>query len=135
MPKVKCNHCKEYIDREDAYRTSLQSFCDLEHYKASLKKEKKPAKKKKDWDKISELVKKLDGYRCRVCSTKKNLHVHHIHYRSEMIENEDSFENLITLCLEHHDLVHSDKEYYQPECLRVRKSGSMLARIKIKVEE
>lgn len=52
-----------------------------------------------------------DG-RCRYCGTVDNLHVHHIVYRSQGGGDEDT--NLITLCLVHHDRVHSNKAVWQP---------------------
>lgn len=53
-----------------------------------------------------------DGRRCRFCNTKENLHLHHIVYRSQGGPDEDW--NLITLCLEHHDKVHSSKRTWMP---------------------
>lgn len=50
--------------------------------------------------------------RCRYCGTTRNLHVHHIVYRSQGGGNEPT--NLITLCVAHHGLVHSDKVLWQP---------------------
>jgi hypothetical protein len=43
------------------------------------------------------------------------LHEHHIHYRSEGVDH--SVDNLLVLCHEHHELVHSDKRRWQPVCL------------------
>lgn len=50
--------------------------------------------------------------RCRFCGTTQDLHVHHIVYRSG--GGGDEATNLITLCLRHHALVHSDKRRWQP---------------------
>jgi 5-methylcytosine-specific restriction endonuclease McrA len=52
-----------------------------------------------------------DG-RCRYCGTRNNLHAHHIEYRSQ--GGSDDLHNLIALCFEHHDLVHTDKGLWQP---------------------
>jgi 5-methylcytosine-specific restriction endonuclease McrA len=49
---------------------------------------------------------------CRLCGIERNLHVHHINYRSQ--GGNDDPHNLIVLCLEHHDLVHSNKHQWQP---------------------
>lgn len=52
-----------------------------------------------------------DRSRCRYCGSNGH-HVHHICYRSEGIDHQPH--NLITLCREHHDLVHSNKRVYKP---------------------
>ena len=50
--------------------------------------------------------------RCRYCGTVRNLHVHHIDYRSQ--GGTHDLHNLIVLCKRHHDLVHTDKGVWQP---------------------
>lgn len=55
-----------------------------------------------------------DNWSCRHCGTDRGLHVHHIVYRSQGGTHDQS--NLITLCHEHHALVHSDKRRWQPVC-------------------
>jgi 5-methylcytosine-specific restriction endonuclease McrA len=135
MPKVKCKLCKTSLERDEAYRTSLQSFCSIDHYKeyfSTLQKKSKPSVDN-EWLKIRKIIIKLDGGRCRVCGTRYNLHVHHIKYRGEPGGTDDEG-NLITLCLAHHELVHTDKKKYQPRCLAIvekRKLGDALSRIKI----
>jgi 5-methylcytosine-specific restriction endonuclease McrA len=62
----------------------------------------------RDW---KETVLERDQ-RCRYCGTRRNLHVHHIDYKSQGGNND--LHNLIALCVEHHDLVHSDKGLWQP---------------------
>lgn len=49
---------------------------------------------------------------CRLCGTTKNMHCHHIVYRSEGGTADER--NLVTLCQTHHDLAHSNKRRYQP---------------------
>jgi 5-methylcytosine-specific restriction endonuclease McrA len=49
---------------------------------------------------------------CRYCGVRVGLHVHHIAYRSEGVDHSET--NLIALCARHHDLMHSDKGYWQP---------------------
>lgn len=60
-------------------------------------------------------VRDRDRHRCRFCGRTDALHEHHIHYRSEGVDHRP--DNLIVLCLEHHDLVHSNKDRWQPVCL------------------
>jgi 5-methylcytosine-specific restriction endonuclease McrA len=49
---------------------------------------------------------------CRVCGTTRDLHCHHITYRSEGGTNDER--NLVTVCQKDHDRVHSNKRLYQP---------------------
>jgi hypothetical protein len=52
-----------------------------------------------------------DKARCRFCGTPAAT-VHHVLYRSQGGTHVE--ENLIVLCQEHHDLMHSNKKYWQP---------------------
>ena len=45
-----------------------------------------------------------DGWRCRNCEYRNNLHVHHCIYRSQ--GGPDESWNLLTLCAQCHDAVH-----------------------------
>lgn len=49
---------------------------------------------------------KRDGWRCRNCKSRCNLHVHHIIFRSA--EGPDEDWNLCTLCSSCHDGIHKD---------------------------
>jgi 5-methylcytosine-specific restriction endonuclease McrA len=46
-----------------------------------------------------------DGWRCQVCGSRANLQMHHTLLRSQ--SGDDIEENLITLCWECHDQIHS----------------------------
>jgi 5-methylcytosine-specific restriction endonuclease McrA len=50
-----------------------------------------------------------DGWRCRKCGYRQALHCHHIIFRSDM--GEDVSWNLVTLCSDCHDLIHSGEIY------------------------
>jgi 5-methylcytosine-specific restriction endonuclease McrA len=80
------------------------------------KGDKKPKKPKKAGPNPALLakVKELDGFRCRFCGRVDSLHVHHIVYRSQGGTHDEA--NLITLCVQHHELVHSNKTLYAPIC-------------------
>ncbi len=52
-----------------------------------------------------------DRGKCRFCGGPSQ-HVHHIRYRSQ--GNDHQVHNLISLCRQHHDLVHSNKHRWQP---------------------
>jgi len=45
-----------------------------------------------------------DGYKCRSCRSRNNLHVHHLQYRSQ--GGPDAAWNLIALCNGCHDAIH-----------------------------
>lgn len=54
-----------------------------------------------------------DAHRCRVCGITNGMYnLHHILYRSQ--GGPHTKENLITLCRRCHDLVHSNKSFWQP---------------------
>lgn len=55
-----------------------------------------------------------DDGRCRLCGSYKNLHLHHIIYRSENKMLINDINNCIMLCINCHNLVHSNKIKYQP---------------------
>ncbi len=59
--------------------------------------------------------------RCAFCCTTRNLHYHHIYYRSERKDLIDEPSNGIMLCEECHRLVHSNKRKYQPILLELKK--------------
>ena len=52
-----------------------------------------------------------DGWKCRRCRLRNNLHVHHIIFRSEL--GKDVSWNLITLCGDCHTLVHAYKLFIE----------------------
>lgn len=120
--KVRCalKSCKKYVPREEAYRVGIQSFCDQQHYVEYGNTPSKTVKKKKADipDELRDLVYELDGYQCRFCRSRSNLHLHHVFYRSEGGLHEQS--NLLTLCMDcHNPIVHADKKRWQPLCLGV----------------
>ncbi|HVL40253.1 MAG TPA: HNH endonuclease [Fimbriimonadaceae bacterium] len=122
--RIRCSVCRQYILHEEAFRRSLGSVCSSEclnelyarrrarHGKrgAKLKARKSP---KSDWQAVRSEILKRDGHACRWCGrTGDWLEVHHIAYRSE--GGPDEAANLITLCDEHHEIVHSNKRLYKP---------------------
>ncbi|HET7440931.1 MAG TPA: HNH endonuclease [Terriglobales bacterium] len=54
-----------------------------------------------------------DGWRCQQCGSRTNLQVHHILLRSR--SGDDAEENLITLCSECHDQIHSAQSRSQKD--------------------
>lgn len=72
-----------------------------------------------------EKVKERDGGRCRFCQRPWNLHLHHVRYRSESLPPEilHAETNLVTLCVECHETVHSDKRRWQEVLLVMLRLG------------
>lgn len=56
------------------------------------------------YDQLRQQVLRRDGWRCQCCGTRSNLAVHHKELRSQ--GGDDSEENLITLCVACHSLLH-----------------------------
>ena len=56
---------------------------------------------------------------CAMCGS-RNVHIHHIVYRSHCGMNIK--ENLIPLCKQHHDLVHTNEQYYVEYLLDLNRS-------------
>lgn len=73
-------------------------------YKRYLKSDK--------WDTIRNAIIERDNYRCAICSSRDNLHVHHLTY--ENVGNEKD-EELITLCKGCHfkkiDQIEKDRDF------------------------
>jgi 5-methylcytosine-specific restriction endonuclease McrA len=59
----------------------------------------------KAYGQLCRQVLRRDGWRCQTCGSMTNLQVHHIELRSQ--SGADAEENLITLCSDCHDRIHS----------------------------
>lgn len=159
MANVKCSFCGAYVDRDEAVRTGLQSFCNDDCRRGKAKDyqlaRKAPAatgkipKKHKMPDGLAEEILAADGHRCRLCGVPgsaltppEKVDVHHIIYRSEKgrhgPEGPHVRNNLISLCTKCHIRVHSDKKHFQPACQAVadlrEKTGDKDARVMFYVE-
>lgn len=62
-----------------------------------------------DYKVLCRWVLDRDRWKCRRCGYRQALHIHHIIYRSQM--GVDESWNLITVCNECHDAIHSGKLY------------------------
>lgn len=123
MPKVACSVCKRRVDRDSLYRSSgMSKVCSEDCYRLSFiheRKEPSPSKPKKTPKRseptsaVRQKVMERDDCRCRYCGVPTNV-LHHVHYRSEKTPDPHDEKNLIALCPHHHDMVHSDKRYWQP---------------------
>jgi 5-methylcytosine-specific restriction endonuclease McrA len=58
-----------------------------------------------EYQALCQSVMTRDGWKCRSCKYRDNLHVHHIQYRSH--QGPDESWNLITLCNQCHDATHA----------------------------
>lgn len=129
MSKRRCKYCREYFDRSEMIIRGMSAYCSNEHLTAGINfvKHKSSFSTERNADSAGpdrELVKELDGNRCRYCGKRSwNLIVHHIHYRSEAATAPwlHSPHNLITLCNEpcHLNIVHGNKRLYKPLCLQI----------------
>jgi 5-methylcytosine-specific restriction endonuclease McrA len=65
-----------------------------------------------------------DGWRCQICGSSSNLHVHHIMRRSSLVNDEE--ENLITLCASCHCAAHGQlrEGHYPKKILRALQAAS-----------
>lgn len=70
---------------------------------------------------IRRQVADRDEGRCRFCGTAVSVQAHHIVYRSQ--GGKHLLDNLISLCLEHHALVHSNKRLWMPLLLATLEFG------------
>lgn len=69
---------------------------------------------KRDYDKyalLKLLVLKRDGFKCKKCGRRDTLHVHHVEFRSQ--GGADSMDNLVTLCFQCHEKVHTREVRYE----------------------
>lgn len=55
---------------------------------------------------------RIDNYSCAFCDSYRNLHVHHLTYKT--LWNEDAGRDLVTLCRECHVMLHNYMEDYKP---------------------
>ena len=121
MPKVRCSNCKKRVDRSSLYRTQgLVKVCSPECFRgmnqsaqvSRSESTRKSAKKSAIPKGLRQEIYRRDRMRCRFCGSPSGGHVHHIAYRSEGGPHENW--NLVVLCEEHHGIVHSNKDRYQP---------------------
>ena len=65
-----------------------------------------------DYAELRERILRRDRWQCQFCGSRTNLEVHHQQFRSHSGEDEE--ENLITLCINCHSVIHTnggDGEY------------------------
>lgn len=67
-----------------------------------------------------EYIKNLFKGKCGLCG-RQGQHIHHIIYKSEDRSKIDDVDNLVLLCMDCHQKVHSNKKYWQPRLQTIRK--------------
>ncbi len=56
------------------------------------------------YDELRKQVLQRDGWKCQICGSGQNLHVHHKQLRSQQGDDDDA--NLIALCASCHEAMH-----------------------------
>jgi 5-methylcytosine-specific restriction endonuclease McrA len=70
-------------------------------------RQKRPrlALNREEYGQLKTDVLNRDGWKCQCCGSTTNLHVHHLHKRSQL--GSDAADNLITLCASCHGRQHN----------------------------
>ena len=111
-------YCKEY-------KKYINTFDDCKNCLKRVLKRNKPIKKvsnkrifvnKDIYNKVFE----RDKGQCRLCGSNQ-IQLHHIIYRSEDKSKINDIDNCIMLCFKCHELVHSNKHYWQPKLKEIVK--------------
>lgn len=126
--KVRCSVCKDFFARNEMLKTGvgLGGVCSEACMNAWKEKYRKKRVRRREHRALKHTgsripgtvrgrVRRRDNERCRWCQTRNSLELHHVRYRSE--GGPDSPKNLVTLCHEHHLLMHTNKRVYQPTLL------------------
>lgn len=115
MSRYRCTVCHKYFPQPPYRRVGIVSVCSQPCTEQLMKRGPRSLVRSPIPPTTRDAVRARDRHRCRLCGRATNLHEHHIHYRSEGVNHAP--DNLIVLCAEHHELVHSDKGRWQPVCL------------------
>ena len=86
---------KQWLEEAQKRQEERKKFLDYYEYLQS-----------KEWQIVRRKRLQIDGYKCQMCGTGKNLQVHHISY--EHLGQEKEIDDLVTLCKECHQKVHEE---------------------------
>lgn len=113
MSSYRCLGCRGYHRGPPFRRLGLGGVCspDCAAGAAARRRRSGPVPSDGIPARTRTVVLERDGG-CRFCGVPVGLHLHHISYRSEGVDHSEH--NLITLCVTHHDLVHSNKRRWKP---------------------
>ena len=115
--KIKCRYYKRYI-------ISLLECksCSNLIYKANKPIKKVSNKRITVTEETYNKVMQRDNYKCRLCGTSLNLHLHHIDGRGKDLTN--NVDNCIILCENCHlNVVHKNQKKYRPILKEMIKNG------------
>lgn len=122
--KRRCTYCRGYYTPGEMLRAGVSGVCSSEclsglqdKYRYKRERRRVHRARKNRYGKrlngsVRDKVRRRDGNVCRYCGGTNRLQIHHIEYRSQ--GGEDVAHNLITLCSEHHALMHTSKLKWQP---------------------
>lgn len=110
-----CKEYKEYINTYDKCKNCLKAI-----FKANKPIKKVSSKRVFVTANTYDEVYKRDKGQCRLCGS-NNIQLHHIIYRSEDKSKINDIDNCIMLCFKCHELVHSNKSYWQPKLKEIVK--------------
>lgn len=126
VARLRCSSCRKFFPRGEVYYESgIRRVCSEDclslllertrtRARTSALSTKRPRKDNRlDLD-LRRQIRARDGNLCRWCGG-PGQQVHHVFYRSQGGADEPS--NLILLCAEHHQQVHSNKRVWQPTLL------------------
>jgi len=80
----------------------------MDNWEKSVYGEKEEKFYKQYWIRVRKEVFERDKYTCKSCHSHRGLSVHHIIPRSELKDDIDDLENLVTLCYNCHDIIEMD---------------------------
>lgn len=127
--KRRCTMCKDYYDihAPGSQSVGLSGVCSVEclldlKEKARNKRARRIVHREnrirygRRLDPVvREAVRERDNHRCKYCGKGGDfLEIHHVNYRSQ--GGPDEAWNLILLCRDHHQLMHTSKKKWQPLC-------------------
>lgn len=104
---ARLNKGQKWVDAEKELRRRLNN-CDHELIAEEIEEmEYSEFLRTPYWKIISFLVKKKNGFKCAMCNSKENLHVHHKSYDLHGYEHtKDGFDMLTTVCADCHSKHH-----------------------------
>lgn len=125
--KYRCAQCKQYRPAPPAKKRGLGGICEecagapisaqVTRSKVSggvsnSRRAPKPKKHNAMPPGVHDAIIHRDKMRCRFCAARQDLHVHHVNLKSQGVDHQPH--NLLTLCGDHHRLVHEDTRYWRP---------------------
>lgn len=119
--KVRCQGCRNYFPKEEAHRRMGLGYVCSEDCMFLTRDRSQQTHTSSSASEIPTAVRSAvlarDLHQCRRCQTHRDLHIHHISYKSQGVDHSPL--NLVSLCGAGnvdgcHGVVHSDKRIYQP---------------------